>query len=87
MNNQPIPISQANTPKPSTPQPTTGLDPILRKPQLLEVVPLSYSQIRRLVNLGQFPKPVRLGANSVGWRHSDVQTWLNSREEVEGWQG
>ena len=27
-----------------------------------------------------FPRPVRLGPNSVRWREADVVTWLESRE-------
>jgi len=26
-----------------------------------------------------FPRPVKLGAKSVGWRFDELQTWLESR--------
>lgn len=31
-----------------------------------------------------FPKPIRLGANSVGWIESEIDDWLQSRERVNG---
>ena len=29
-----------------------------------------------------FPKPIRLGPNSVGWRKAEVEAWLDSRERA-----
>jgi len=81
MTNQVTPIKQANAP---TPLPSKCTDQVLRKSQLLEVVPLSYSTIRRKINNGEFPKPIRLGANSVGWKLSEVQAWIDSLERAEG---
>jgi prophage regulatory protein len=31
---------------------------------------------------GDFPRPVRLGKRAVGWRESDLQDWLASREQA-----
>jgi prophage regulatory protein len=28
---------------------------------------------------GEFPRPVRLTANSVGWLESDLEQWLEQR--------
>lgn len=67
-----------------TTQPKAGIDPVIRKPQLLATVPLSYTTIQRKIKNGEFPKPIRLGANSVGWRLSEVQAWLDSLERAEG---
>lgn len=30
----------------------------------------------------EFPKPLKLGAKSVGWLESDVQTWINNRVQL-----
>jgi len=58
------------------------LDPIIRKQAVLKAVPLSYATIQRKIKAGEFPAPVRLGANSVGWKLSEVQAWLDSLETV-----
>lgn len=59
------------------------LDRIVRLPELIEVIGLSAATLYRWMDEGQFPRPVKLGPNSVGWRSSVIQAWLNSREEVE----
>jgi prophage regulatory protein len=59
-----------------------GLDRILRKPELLEVVGVSIATVYRWVGDGSFPAPVKLGPNSTGWRESAVREWLDSRERT-----
>jgi prophage regulatory protein len=49
---------------------------ILRKPQLLNKVPLSYPTIWRRIQAGTFPKPVQLGPNSVGWIEEEIDAWI-----------
>ena len=29
-----------------------------------------------------FPRPIRLGPNSVGWRRAEIEAWLDSRERA-----
>jgi prophage regulatory protein len=33
---------------------------------------------------GRFPRRVRIGANAVGWRLSEIQAWIAGREIVTG---
>ena len=35
--------------------------------------------INRLVAAGQFPAPVRLSANRIAWRASEIDAWIASR--------
>lgn len=42
-------------------------------------IPYSLNHIRRLENVGHFPKRVRLGANRIGWVRVEVEQWLNER--------
>ncbi len=56
---------------------------ILRLRAVCEVTGLSRSTVYRLVSDGGFPKPVRLGPQSVGWRVSEVDEWLESRPVAE----
>lgn len=64
-------------------RPGARTDRILRKPELLEVTGLSSATVYRWMAEGSFPQPVRLGANSIGWRSSEVQEWIASRERVD----
>ena len=31
---------------------------------------------------GHFPPPIRLGPNTVAWRASDVEEWIDSRSQL-----
>lgn len=54
---------------------------ILRKPAVLERVPVSSATLYRWIARGRFPAPVKLGPNVVGWKESDVSAWIESREK------
>ncbi len=41
---------------------------------------LSRATITRMVNVGEFPKPLKLGARRIGWRDTTIDEWLSSRE-------
>lgn len=47
--------------------------------QVQDVVPLSKSQIYRLMKTGDFPKSVKLGVRRVAWREDEVRQWAQSR--------
>ena len=40
--------------------------------------------VKRWVESGHFPAPIRLGENSIAWRASDVEAWLNARTAEGG---
>ena len=40
---------------------------------------LSKTQCYRLIERGEFPAPIKLGARAVAWRESEVQAWIDSR--------
>lgn len=58
---------------------------ILRMPELTRILGISRSSIYEKLNPksryydAEFPKPVRLGAGSVGWRSTAVNAWIASR--------
>ena len=54
---------------------------IWRLPRVLEATGMGRSWVYDQVARGDFPAPVRLGARAVGWRRSDIEEWLNSREK------
>ena len=55
-------------------------DRILRKPQVLQLVGISRSSIQNRIDDGTFPPSIQLGPRAVGWRLSDIDAWMKSRE-------
>lgn len=53
---------------------------IYRRGDMRGVTGYCIAQIYKLIRDGQFPKPIKLGPNSVGWKASDVARWQASRE-------
>jgi len=52
------------------------LEPLLRLPQVLQLLPLSDKRLYQLIAMGRFARPVRIGANAVAWPHSAVSDYL-----------
>lgn len=52
---------------------------IIRLPALLEQTGLSPATIWRREQEGSFPKRLKLGPRSVGWREEEITAWINSR--------
>ena len=48
---------------------------LVRLPQVKEMTCLSKSSIYRLMDSGDFPKQVLLGARSVVWVRSHIEEW------------
>ena len=59
-------------------------DRLLRRRQVEEITGLSRSSIYRLMQDGEFPRPVKVGPAAVRWRASDITAWLESRPEARG---
>ncbi|USE81134.1 AlpA family transcriptional regulator [Cupriavidus gilardii] len=49
---------------------------VLRRPDVESVTGLSRSSIYQRIGDGTFPKPIKLGLRSVGWRAGDIAAWL-----------
>ena len=49
---------------------------ILRRPDVEKATGLSRSSIYSKISSGTFPKAVKLGENSVGWKETDIQGWI-----------
>lgn len=58
-------------------------DQIARPIEASIIVKLSLSTIHRYEKAGKFPRRIRLGENAVGYRMSELQAWLDSREVIE----
>ncbi|MDE1151039.1 MAG: AlpA family transcriptional regulator [Micavibrio sp.] len=50
---------------------------ILRLAEVCETTGLSRSTIYAWIAEGSFPRYIRLGGKSVGWRLSDINSWID----------
>jgi prophage regulatory protein len=52
---------------------------ILRETEVRLRSGLSRTTRWRLIQSGQFPAAIKLSAHAVGWRESDIQSWIEHR--------
>lgn len=57
----------------------TASKAVLRLPAVKTRVGLSRSCLYKKIALGEFPKPIRLGARAVAWVECEVEGWLADR--------
>ena len=55
---------------------------ILRVADLEDMLNLSRTTIWRLRRAGEFPQPIRLSANAVGWTAEVIDKWLAERPKA-----
>jgi prophage regulatory protein len=84
---QPKATASAITPRKTrvTTQPLHALqiaDALLKIKTVTAVTGLSESSIRRKVNAGQFPQPVKDGSRCTRWVASGVSAWLHAKGVV-----
>ena len=52
---------------------------VLRRDDVERATGLPRSTLYDLVQKGRFPKPIKIGARSVGWIESEVLAWQRAR--------
>lgn len=57
---------------------------ILRRRAVERKTGLTTSTLYRFIKNGQFPAPIKLGVQAVGWLESDIEEWLSSRQRTGG---
>jgi prophage regulatory protein len=72
----PAPPASAPAPAPLAIAPT---DRILRLRDVRDRVGLSRATIYRRIKRAEFPASLSLGGITVGWRESDINTWIAAR--------
>lgn len=55
---------------------------LMRRREVERLCAISSATIYRYIAKGLFPRPVRIGRNSVRWRESDVVRWLEAIDDV-----
>lgn len=58
---------------------------IARISQVIAQTGLPRSSLYAQMKEGKFPKPLKIGARSVGWRVEDVEAWIAARPEGGSW--
>ena len=53
---------------------------LLKRQEIESEYKISCATIYRWIKEGRFPRPVRIGANMVRWKVSDVEVWMIDRE-------
>lgn len=56
------------------------IDPVLRLPEVLEIVRVGRTTLLKMIKAGTFPAPLNLTARIRGWRLSAVLKFLDSVE-------
>ena len=57
-------------------------DRIVRAKEVVEMTGLSRTTIWRMERYKSFPARVSLGKNSIGWKLSDIQKWVDNRGKL-----
>jgi prophage regulatory protein len=55
-------------------------DRIVKEPERKQITSIGASSAWRGEKVGTFPKRIRLGEHSVGWKLSELMAWVESRE-------
>ncbi|MDE2686476.1 MAG: AlpA family transcriptional regulator [Chloroflexota bacterium] len=55
------------------------IDRLIRLEEVLSYTGLSRSELYRKVQVGEFPRPVKVGKRAVRWRESEVDGWITER--------
>lgn len=55
---------------------------VLRKRAVCTLLGISLAHLDRLRLRGEFPAPIKLGEQAIGWTRKSVQEWLSSRPTV-----
>ena len=59
---------------------TTEPQPLLSVNRLADFLGVSVVTLWRMRKAAGFPKPIRISDRLLGWRVSEIQNWLDSRQ-------
>jgi len=55
---------------------------VLKVKEVASEINVSVPQVYKLVSLGRFPKPIKLGERGSGWLTTEIDAWLQSRVDA-----
>ena len=59
-------------------------DRLLRRPEVERRCQLGRSTIYRLMRVGQFPTPIKIGPRAVRWSEREIERWIADRPRATG---
>jgi len=59
------------------------MEKFLRRSEVAEYLGISETTVWRWVRGGSFPKPVRIGPNTVGFLEEEIQAWLKHKKSTQ----
>ena len=62
----------------------TKPDRLLTRAEVEQITGLKRSAIYRLMEIGAFPRPYRVGSRAVRWSQREVLAWVGSRPRSYG---
>lgn len=63
-------------------EPTASASRLLRPSEVENLTTLDRVTLWRKVNDGTFPRPLKISANRIAWRASDVSAWVDACAEA-----
>jgi prophage regulatory protein len=67
---------------PETNEQTKTRKRLLKIAEVVSLVGVSRATVYRLIDSGEFPKPVQLSARRVAWVSAEVEDWMRKLEEA-----
>jgi prophage regulatory protein len=55
---------------------------LMRRPEVLAKIGLASSTLYEMTAAGEFPAPIPIGRQAVGWLESEVDAWIKKRVEL-----
>ena len=55
---------------------------VLKVKEVASEISVSVPQVYKLVSIGRFPKPIKLGERGSGWLITEIDAWLQSRVDL-----
>ncbi|MDC0520940.1 AlpA family transcriptional regulator [bacterium] len=55
---------------------------LMRRSQLEERLGLTRSSIYKMMDDGEFPRPMKIGRRAVGWRADEIAQWLERQQKA-----
>ena len=55
---------------------------VLKVKEVASEISVSVPQVYKLVSIGRFPKPIKLGERGSGWLTTEIDAWLQSRVDA-----
>jgi prophage regulatory protein len=81
----PTPLAEPTRPRGRPPGPEPSVNParpekcLIRARDVCSRIRVSRSGLYRMIQLGTFPPPKRLGGRTIAWLESDVDDWIDSK--------